>query len=113
MIFNERMSIWILALIVVLAVTLAGWRQGAIRAAFTTVGILFSALLAVPVGSLVRPLLTFLGISNPMLSWALAPLVGFILVSIAFMIVGQTVHKKIEHFYRYNAGDLRLALWSA
>ena len=105
------MSIWILALIVVLAVTLAGWRQGAIRAAFTTVGILFSALLAVPVGSLVRPLLTFLGISNPMLSWALAPLVGFILVSIAFMIVGQTVHKKIEHFYRYNAGDLRLALW--
>jgi hypothetical protein len=111
MILNERMSIWILALIVVLAVTLAGWRQGAIRAAFSTIGILFATLLAVPVGKLVQPLLKFLGMSNPVMAWALAPLIGFILVSIAFMIVGQTVHKRIEHFYKYTAGDLRLALW--
>jgi uncharacterized membrane protein required for colicin V production len=107
----EGMSIWILALFVVLATTLAGWRQGAIRAAFATVGILAATFLAAPLGHLLRPLLHFLGVKNPLLAWSLAPLIGFILVSIVFVIVAQTVHKRVDHFYRYTAGDLRRALW--
>jgi hypothetical protein len=105
------MSIWILAFIVVVATTLAGWRQGAIRAAFSTVGILVAALLASLVGSLVQPLLKYVGMSNPIYAWALAPVIGFILISILFAVLAQPVHKKIEHFYKYEAGDLRLALW--
>ena len=34
------MTIWILAILIMMAVALAGWRQGAIRAAFAFVGIL-------------------------------------------------------------------------
>jgi hypothetical protein len=111
MFFNNGMSIWILALVLVAAMTLAGWRQGAIRASFTLVGIFFATLLAAPVGKLLHPVITHLGVSNPLLVWALGPVIGFLLVSIAFTVAAQPVHKRVEHFYRYNAGDLRQALW--
>ena len=94
------------------SVSLAGWRQGAIRAAFAFVGILLAALLAVPLGKLVHPLLPHFGASNPITAWALAPIIGFILGSIPLKVAGHLVHQRVEHFYKYNAGDLRLALWS-
>jgi hypothetical protein len=112
MIFNGGMSIWILAMVVMVSTALAGWRLGAIRAAISFAGILFAALLAVPVGRLVHPLLPHLGAGNPIMAWALAPVAGFILVSIVFKFAGQPVHNKVEHFYKYKAGDLRLALWT-
>jgi hypothetical protein len=111
MIFNCGMSIWILAVLVLATVALAGWRQGAINAAISFVGILFAALLAVPVGKMIHPLLPHLGASNPITAWVLAPLFGFILVSIVFKVVAFTVHRKADVYYRYKAGDLRQALW--
>jgi uncharacterized membrane protein required for colicin V production len=112
MIFNGGMSIWILAVVVMILTALAGWRLGAIRAAISFVGILFAVLLAVPVGKLVHPLLPHLGAGNPIYAWALAPIVGFILVAIVLKIPAQMVHNRVEHFYKYNAGDLRLVLWT-
>jgi len=106
------MTIWILAILLMTAVALAGWRQGAIRAAFSFVGIVLAALLAGPLGRLVHPLLPHLGASNPVTAWALAPVFGFILGSIPLKVAGQSVHHKVEHFYKYQAGDLRLALWT-
>ncbi len=111
MIFNNGMSIWILAILVIGATTLAGWRQGAIRAGISFIGILFAILLAGLLGRLVHPLLPHLGASNPITAWALAPVIGFILVSIVFAIAAQPVHKRVEHYYKYKAGDLRQALW--
>jgi uncharacterized membrane protein required for colicin V production len=111
MIFNNVMTIWILAILIITSVALVGWRQGAIRAAFSFVGILFATLLAVPVGKLVHPLLPHLGASNPIIAWALAPVIGFILVSIVFKVAARQVHNRVEHYYKYKAGDLRLALW--
>ena len=111
MIFNCGMSIWILAVLVLAAVALAGWRQGAINAAISFVGILFAALLAVPVGKMIHPLLPHLGASNPITAWMLAPLFGFILVSIVFKVVAFTVHRKADVYYRYKAGDLLQAMW--
>jgi hypothetical protein len=112
MIFNYGMTIWILAMLLMTAVALAGWRQGAIRAAFSFAGIVLAALLAGPLGRLVHPLLPHLGASNPVTAWALAPVFGFILGSIPLKVAGQSVHHKVEHFYKYQAGDLRLALWT-
>lgn len=111
MFFNGGMTIWILAFLVLGAAALAGWRQGAIRASFAFVGILFAWLLAGLVGKIAHPILTHVGASNPITAWALAPITGFILVSIVFAVIAQPVHKRVEHFYKYTAGDLRLALW--
>ena len=106
------MSIWILAVLLLASGSLAGWRQGAIRAAFVFVSILFAALLAGPLGSLFHPLLPHLGASNPITAWALAPIAGFILGSIPLIVAGHYVHNRADHFYKYHAGELRKALWS-
>lgn len=106
------MTIWILAILVIAAVALAGWRQGGIRAGISFVGILAAALLAAPIGRLVHPLLTHLGASNPITAWVLAPVVGFVLVSIVFKIIARQVHVRADHFYRYKASDRQLALWT-
>ena len=111
MIFNGAMAIWILAVVILIVTALAGWRQGGIRAAIGFVGIFFAALLAVPVGKLFHLVLPFFGIANPVLVWALSPVGGFIVVSIIFSVIAFKVHKKVDVYYRYQAGDLRLALW--
>jgi hypothetical protein len=111
MIFNDAMTIWLFAVLLITAVALAGWRQGAIRAAFSSVGIVFAALLAAPLGRLFHPLLPHVGLANPITAWAVAPVLGFILAIIPWKIGANIVHHRVEHFYRYRAGDLRLALW--
>jgi hypothetical protein len=112
MIFNEDMTIWIFAMLLMVAVSLAGWRQGAIRAAFSFVGILFAALLAAPLGRLIHPLLPHLGVANPITAWAVSPVLGFILASIPFAVAAQYVHNRVEHHFKYKAGDLQLALYA-
>jgi len=105
------MTIWILAVLLMASVSLAGWRQGAIRAAFAFFAILLAALLAGPIGRLIHPLLPHLGLSNPILAWALSPVIGFIIATIPLRIASHFVHVRVEQFYKYKAGDLRLALW--
>jgi hypothetical protein len=66
----------------------------------------------VPLGHLIHPLLPHLGVTNPITAWWVAPIVGFILASIPFMVAAHMLHVRSEHYYKYHAGDLRLALWS-
>ena len=105
------MTIWLLALLLLASLAGLGFRQGAIRVGFSFFGIVFGALFAPPLGRLLKPLLVSVGLKNPAYSWVVGPLIVFILFSIAFKIAGLAVHQKIDVFYKYKAGDLRLALW--
>jgi hypothetical protein len=105
------MTIWLLALLLLASLAGFGYGQGAVRMAFALGGTLFGVLLAGPLGKLLRPVLVLLGVKNPTLSWVLAPFIVFVLVSIAFQVAGLMVHRKVDVYYKYKAGDLRLALW--
>src|SRR5437763_2295482 len=105
------MMIWLLALVLLASLAGLGFRQGAIRVAFSLVGILLGALLAGPLGRLLKPALMAVGVKNPMLLWLLAPFLVFMAISIIFKIAALTVHQKVDVHYKYHAGDLRLALW--
>ena len=111
MFFNHGMSIWILAFLVLAILALAGWRQGGILAAISFVGILSGALLAVPLGKIFHPLLPHLGADDPLVAWALAPLCGFILVSIIFTSIGIKVSRQVEVFYKHKSSELRQAMF--
>jgi hypothetical protein len=111
MIFNQGMSIWILAILVLTLLALAGWRQGGILAAFSFGGILLGALLAVPVGKLFHPLLPHLGAANPITAWALAPLCGFILVNVIFTSLGIKFNREVDAHFKHKASELRNAMW--
>jgi uncharacterized membrane protein required for colicin V production len=88
-----------------------GYRQGAIRVAFSFLAILFGVLLAPPLGHLLKPVLIALGVKNPVLLWLLGPVIVFVLISIAFKMGALPVHQKVDVHFRYHAGDLRLMLW--
>jgi len=105
------MFIWILALVLFAACIALGHKLGAINAAFTFVGIVFAGLLAAPLGGIFKHLLAHIGIHNETMAWAIAPIVTFFVVLALFKAAGFFVHRKVEVYYKYKAGDLRLALW--
>jgi len=105
------MTTWLLVLVLLGSCAGLGYRQGAIRVAFSFVGILTGALLAVPLGRLLGRMLSIVGIRDPLLVWALGPVLVFILFSIVFKIAAAAVHHKVDVYYKYHGGDLRLALW--
>lgn len=105
------MTIWVLALVLLASLAALGYRQGAIRVVFSFVGIVFGALLAAPLGKLLKPILPLVGIHNSTLIWVLPPLGAFVIVLILFKIAGSAVHRKIELHYRYWADELQAALW--
>ena len=111
MIFTVGMTIWILALLLLAAAIALGHKLGAINAAFTFVGILLGTLLSGLAGKIFKPLLPHIGVQNPTAIWMLAPILGFFLVLILVRMGGFAVHRKVEVYYKYKAGDLRLALW--
>jgi len=105
------MTIWILTLLLVLSLAGLGYRQGAIRVAFSLVGIFFGVLLAVPLGGPMTFLLKAFGAKNPVVLWLVPPFVAFCVISAIFKSIALAVHHKVEVHFRYKAGDLRFSLW--
>jgi hypothetical protein len=105
------MTIWLLAAVLLASLGALGFRQGAVRVAGSCIGILLGALLAPHLGKFLKPVLGLVGIKNPVLAWLLGPFIVFIIFSVLFKVIAYTVHHKIDVFYKYRAGDLRLALW--
>ena len=105
------MTIWILAIVLVLALAGLGYRQGAIRVAFSFLGILAGALLAIPLSKPAAILLKAFGVVHPIILWLVPPVVVFCLMSAIFKGIALAVHHKVEVYFRYKAGDLRFTLW--
>lgn len=105
------MTIWILALLLLASLAGLGYRQGAIRVAFSLVGILLGALLASPLSRLAKPILSATSVKSPVLLWVIPPLIVFVIILTIFKVAALFVHQKVEVHYKYNARDLRLALW--
>ena len=105
------MTIWLLVLIVLASLAGLGFRQGAIRVGFSFLGIVVGALVAVPLGRLLSKLLVLIGLKDPLLVWALGPILVFLIVSVVFKVAAAAVHHKADVYYKYHAGELRLALW--
>lgn len=105
------MTIWLLAILLLAGLAALGYQQGAIRTGITFFGIILSALLAPLAGKIFVPLLGLFGVTSPVLLWALPPLCGFALLLALVKVGAFFVHQKVDVYYKYKAGDLRLALW--
>lgn len=105
------MTIWILTVIVLASLAGLGFRQGAIRVGFSFFGIIIGALVAVPVGRLLGKVMGLVGVKDPLWVWILGPILAFIIVSVLFKVAAAAVHQKADVYYKYHAGELRMALW--
>ena len=102
------MILWLIALVLVGCVGTVGYYQGALRAAFSFVGLLLAAMLASPVGSLLKPLILILGLKNPVEIAFVAPVAAFAIVLVLFKAGAFAVHKKVEAWYKYKSSDTHL-----
>ena len=105
------MILWLIALVLVGCVGTVGYYQGALRAAFSFVGLLLAAMLASPVGSLLKPLILILGLKNPVEIAFVAPVAAFAIVLVLFKAGAFAVHKKVEAWYKYKSSDTQRLLW--
>jgi hypothetical protein len=101
------MTIWIFALAVIGLTAVTGWNRGAVRASISLVGLLVAALLAMPLGGLVKPVLGFVGIKHPLSQAFFGPMLAFALVMVAFKAGAHKVFTKIDYWLKYRATELQ------
>ncbi len=103
--FYFRSMIWIVALVLLALLGWIGFQGGAVRAAVSFVGLLIAAAVAVPAAPLIERVLGMIGVKHPLIQQGLVPGIVFLLLWIVFQIIAQTVHHKIELFYKYKTDD--------
>jgi hypothetical protein len=109
--YDPRMIMWIAALVLIAATVFIGYRQGAIRASFTFVGLVVAIMLAVPFGPMFEWVFPLIGFKNPIAPKFGAPVIAFFAVSLVFKGIAAFVHRKVEYYYRYNRDDASRAVW--
>jgi len=105
------MSMWILAIGLILVFAGLGFAQGAIRTAISLVGLIIAAYVAVPLGGLIRPLMSPLGVTNPVWLTLIPPLVAFLLVYIVISGLSFFAHHKVYLIYKYRRDDVDRIRW--
>jgi hypothetical protein len=105
------MILWLLALVVLAFPAIVGYRAGAVRAAISLLGLIIGALVALPLGSLLKPVVKLAGVQQPWLQAVIAPAAVFLIVLIIFKVVAQTVHTKVELYYEFKTNDTVRAKW--
>jgi hypothetical protein len=104
-IYGADMIMWIAALVLVVLTAGIGYRQGAIRAAFTFVGLVIGAAAAISFGPMFAWIFPLIGFKDPLAPKFGAPIIAFVAVSLVFKGIAAFVHRKVEYHYRYNRDD--------
>ena len=103
------MFIWIIVALVFISLGVVGYYQGIVRVAFSFIGLLLGALLALPLSGVFKSILGLFGLEHPVLLAFLAPFCVYMLVLILFKTGGLAVHRKVDTYFKYKASDtLRL-----
>lgn len=105
------MTIWLITILLLPSIAAIGYQQGAIRASMSFFGIILAVMLSGLAGKIFNPLLGLFGVTSPLLLWALPTMLGFLLVLTLVKVGGFMIHQKVDVYYKYKAGDLRLSLW--
>ncbi len=105
------MIMWIAALVLVAATAGIGYRQGGIRAAFTFVGLVIAAAVAISFAPMFEWIFPLIGFKNPLAPKFGAPIIAFVVVSLVFKGMAAFVHRKVEYYYRYKRDDATRAVW--
>src|SRR5215217_6435348 len=105
------MILWVLALVFMGLVTLVGYYQGGIRAAFSFIGLVVAACVAGPLGNVLSPLIAAMGLKHPVILAFVGPIVAVVLVLVVFKVSAFAVHKKIENYYKYQDSETRRMLF--
>jgi hypothetical protein len=103
--------LWIIALLCLGVVAAIGYYQGPIRVACSLLGLMFGALLAVPLSPIGKKIMPIFGLQHPGWDLFVPALIAFILIVMAFKIVGHVLHRKLSVYYKYKKDDKTYFRW--
>ena len=102
---------WILAIVLLVVFAALGFGQGAIRSAISLVGMIVALFLAVPLGGMLRPLISTVGVTNPVWVAVVPPIIAFLLVYLVIAGLSFFVHHKVYLMYKYKRDDVDRMRW--
>src|SRR6185295_19100660 len=105
------MTIWAVTLLLLVFLASIGNQAGAIRMAVSMTGVLIAALLCFRMDKLVKPLVPLVGLSHPVWSWLLPPIVVFAVIVVVFSIAADVTHRKVMIFFKYQAEEEKNLKW--
>lgn len=100
--------VWIILLLCLGVVGMAGYQRGPICAGFSLIGLLAGIFLAQPLAPLAKGLLPILGVQDPVWQFFLPGVIAFLAVLILFKVVGNVLHQKLTFYYKYKQKDENL-----
>lgn len=103
--------VWLIALVCLGLVGIAGYYQGPVRAAFSFFGIVIGATLAGPLSTLTKHLLPVVGLVHPVWGIFLPQAIAFLVVLMIFKIAGHVLHQKIAVYFKYKVDDQTRLSW--
>ncbi|MCI0539684.1 MAG: CvpA family protein [Verrucomicrobiales bacterium] len=105
------MLIWLLALLLFALTVTLGYYQGAVRLLVSLVGLFVAALLAFPLVPATQFIAPLVGVKGTFWSWALPPLINFLVLYLIGIGVAEFVHRKVQLHYKYRADDVTRLRW--
>ncbi|MSU36670.1 MAG: CvpA family protein [Pedosphaera sp.] len=99
------MFVWLLAALIVGFFAVLGFGTGAIRAGISMVGAFIALAFAGPLGKLVAPLFSKMGIEHPLWLIVLPALITFGIVWLVFFGLGFAAHHPVELHFKYKEDD--------
>ena len=103
--------IWVVALLCMGLIGLAGYQRGPICAAFSLFGLWFGLLLARPLSPLAGRLLPVLGLHHPLWQHFLPAVIAFLVVLCIFKVVGRVLHQKMTLHFQYQKDEYLFFRW--
>ena len=107
----KGMTIWILAIVLLLLFGGLGFAKGAIRTTISLVGILLGAALAVPLSGAILPIMGPIGVQNPVWLAIVPPIIVFFLIYFVFIGLSFFVHHRVYMLYKYKHDDVDRIRW--
>ena len=105
------MTVWIIAIFLLILLVIFGYTHGVIKMLVTGIGLIFGCLVAVPLSGLFKPFFVAAKIYNPLMVWTIPPLIIVLLASIVSATIGTIISNKVEAYFRYHAPEFRKTLW--
>lgn len=105
------MLIWAGVIVIFGILAVSSYYKGAVRSLVSLVGLLVATFVALPLGPYVEGVVPKLGLTHPVWSYIVPPVLVFAVVVLIFVGLSFLVHHKVYMHYKYAADDYTRVRW--
>jgi hypothetical protein len=105
------MLIWAAVIVIFGILAVSSYYKGAVRSLVSLIGLFVATLVALPLGPYVKGLVPKLGLTHPVWSYIVPPVIVFAIVVLVFLGVSFLVHHKVHMHFKYATDDYTRVRW--